>query len=210
MTRISALIIGLGLWVLPAQSQAGFSLSAQTGMTSCIPSGEADCTNTYPGFLLGAAMEVRFWYLGISLDFDHSWAIVGGGGSEDVSSTAMHATPMLKGYYPLDGMDIFLGVGTGYSSISVTDDRTDSEATWQTWWQGMKVSSGVVFDLAKAFGWPDGFAVDAGANFFLNFGGTRCVKYAKAGPCQAIEELRGGQSDVSSQLQLNGALRYTF
>ena len=125
---------------------------------------------------------------------------------------------MLKGYYPLleddgegeSGMEFFLGLGTGYSSITVTDDSTNSEAHWSTFWQGMKMTMGVQFDLASAFGWPEGFAVDTAANIFLNFGGSRCAKYANAGPCQPLDELKGGQQDISGQFQMTSALRYTF
>ena len=206
---ICAVIVG-AVTGAPTNAQAGFSLSAQSALTLCLPSGEANCAETYPGAAVGAAMEVRFWHMGISLDFDYGWAIVGGGGAEDVSSTTMHITPMVKGYYSFERLDVFLGAGTGYSAVTVSDDRTNSEASWQSWLLGMKIATGVVFDLAKHFGWPEGFAADAGVNIFLNFGGTRCVKYANAGPCQAVDELTDGQGDVASQVQLNGALRYTF
>ncbi|MEE2789358.1 MAG: hypothetical protein VX589_18615 [Myxococcota bacterium] len=207
---IRALFVAVALGGISTTAQAGFSVSAQSALTLCLPSGEADCTETYPGAAVGAAMEVRFWHMGISLDFDYGWAIVGGSGSEDVSSTTMHITPMVKGYYPMGDFDIFFGAGTGYSAMTVADDRTASEASWHTWLLGMKLTAGLVFDLSKTFDWPDGFALDTGMNFFINFGGTRCVKYANAGPCQPVEELSGGQGDVAGQFQLNGALRYTF
>jgi hypothetical protein len=189
--------------------RTGFSLSGGAALTTCLPSGKADCTNTYPGAGLSAAMEVRFWYLGLALEYDFAWHIVGGSGSEDVSSTTTHITPMLKGYYPLELLEVFVGVGLGYSSISVYESRSESRASWSTLWQGLKLSGGLWYDL-HPWGMPDGFTLDVAAHLFLNFGGERCTEYAGSGPCLSGDDLSPDQRDVANHLQLGSALRYTF
>ena len=154
-------------------------------------------------------MEVRYWYLGLSIDFDYGWHILGGDGASEVSSTNMHVTSVLKAYYPLKSLEVFLGFGLGYSSMAVTEDSTGSEASWSTFWQGTKTTGGVWLDL-EPFGMPAGFSLDISADLMLNFGGSRCTKYGGAGPCLEVKELKAEQRDVANHLRVGSALRYTF
>ena len=194
----------------PGQGKrTGFSTSLGFALATCLPDGNSDCTNTYPGGSVSSSMEVRFWYLGIALEFDYGFHFVGGEGSENVSSTTMHLTPVLKGYYPMAPWEFFLGAGLGYSAITVTEDASESLAGWSSLWQGVKLTGGAWYDL-QPHGFPEGFTLDLAAHLFLNYGGTRCTEYAGSGPCLSEADLKPAQRDVANHLQLGTALRYTF
>ncbi len=189
--------------------RTGFSINVGGAIASCVPSGSADCGNTYPGGSISAAMEIRFWYLGVALEYDYGFHVVTGAGAEDVSSTTMHLMPVLKGYYPLTDWELFVGAGLGYSSMAVTEERTESEAAWSTLWQGLKLTGGAWYDLST-LGMPEGFTLDVALNVYLNSGGERCTEYAGSGPCLSSADLEPSQRDVAHQLQVATALRYTF
>ena len=109
---------------LPGALRTGFSLATGAAFLICVPDGKAYFTNTFPGMSLTTSMEVRFWYLGLAVDFDYGWFITEGDG---VTSYAMHATPVLKGYYPLESMEIYLGFGSGYGTLGVTESKTSQK-----------------------------------------------------------------------------------
>ena len=189
--------------------RTGFSTSLGGALATCLPSGTADCSGTFPGASISSALEFRFWYMGIALEFDYGAYWVGGDGAENVSNTTMHLMPVLKGYYPLGDLELFFGAGLGYSSIAVTEDTSESLAAWSTLWQGVKLTGGVWYDLHQ-HGLPEGFTLDLAVNLFLNSGGTRCTEYAGSGPCLSGTDLEPAQRDVANHLQLNTAFRYTF
>ena len=192
-----------------AAHRKGFQLYGGLGFMTCVPDGAADCSNTYPGTFISTGMEYRFWYLGIALDFDYGRYLVAEDDDFDVASLSMHLMPVIKAYYPLKAIDIFLGFGMGYGQQWVTEDSSRSEASWTTFWQAMKVTAGVGVDL-KPFGFPDGFSLDLNADLLMHSGGIRCAKYGGAGPCLDEKDLQGGQNDVADQLRLGSALRYSF
>lgn len=187
----------------------GWSMALGVAFATCIPNGRADCNNTFPGGSVVTALEKRFWYLGVALEFDYGFHFIGGTGSESVSTTTMHAVPMLKAYYPLENWEFFLGGGLGYSSISVVEDRSESSAHWSTLWQGLKVATGAWYDL-HSVGMPEGFTLDLAVQYLGNFGGTRCTAYAGSEACLSKQDLSSAQRDVIHNLQVMSALRYTF
>ncbi|MBV71050.1 MAG: hypothetical protein CMH52_06825 [Myxococcales bacterium] len=192
-----------------AAHRKGFQLYGGLGLKTCIPDGAADCSNTYPGTFISTGMEYRFWYLGIALDFDLGRYLVAEDDDFDVSSLSMHLMPVLKAYYPLKSLDVFVGFGMGYGQQWVTEDSSRSEASWTTFWRAMKVTAGVGLDL-EPYGLPAGFTLDLNADLLMHSGGTRCAKYGGAGPCLDEKDLKGGQNDVADQIRLGSALRYSF
>ena len=193
----------------PAAHRKGFQTYLGMGLQTCIPDGAADCENTFPGLSWGGGIEYRFWYLGWSIDLAYGRYLVTDDADFLVSSTTTHITTSLKGYVPFDTFDAFLGFGLGYGDQTVTEERTDSEASWSTFWRAFRLSAGVGLDLLP-YGFPKGFVLDLQLESFLHSGGTRCAKYGGAGPCLDAADLYGGQKDIADQLKLGTMLRYSF
>ena len=187
-----------------AQLSEGWSLSGITGLSTCVPSGEADCESTYPGVSLGVSTEYRWRYVGITIDADWSTLTPTGTGSDSVTHRVSHIGLGLRGYLPLrTDVSLYSGFSLGPGWVDVHDDASESSISWSTFWSDLRVDVGGLMAI------DDSWSLEGALSLLLHYGGNRCVLFQGAGPCAAVSDLPSVQQSNAHVLMLRGGVRWT-
>jgi hypothetical protein len=183
----------------------GFSLQPYLGLSACIPSGKADCTNHWPGGLIGLNSEYRRYYVGFSLNMDYGFLSVMDDGDNVISHNMMHLGFILKGYYPLrDWLDLMAGVGLGYGFFEIVEDKSKSKVSWESLWSDFR------WMVGTNIAWFNHVSMDFTLWFTHHFKGKQCSLYQNAGPCTPMEDLPNEAQDIMIHMYMTAGLRYTF
>ena len=183
----------------------GWSLSGLTGANLCVASGQAQCNETYPGVNLGLSTEYRWKYLGINLNLDWGNFTPTGTGSDQISNTFGHLGLGLRYYYTYKpSQHLYLGASLGMGEAEVLDQTSESSVQWSSFWSDLRV------DLGALWRQTDHWSIESGLSMIFHTGGTRCIAFQGAGPCQAVSELEPSQRSIARVLMLRFGARWTL
>jgi hypothetical protein len=182
----------------------GWSLSGVLGLSSCMPSGEADCDQTYPGVAIGLSTEYRWGYIGITLDTDWSTLTPSGTGSDHVKHRISHVGLGVRGYLPLTSeIAMYSGLSLGPGWVDVSDDASESSISWSTFWSDLRLDLGALKALNESW------VLEGALSLLLHFEGSRCALFQGAGPCALVIDLPTAQQDSAHLLMLRAGMRWT-
>ena len=181
----------------------GFTLALYTGLSSCIPSGKADCSNQYPGGILGGSLGYRWTYVRWSIESDRSRLWISDATLSDTELASQTILMSLYGYYPYKKWDFFLGGGLGYGQVSLVDQPTQYGVSWSSLWQNTRLSFGAQRPLNSRFALEVRFILD------LHLGGEYCSMINGIEKCIDPNDKFIGQSiDISHIAHLSVGVRY--
>ena len=181
----------------------GWSISGLSGINFCLPSGTASCSDTYPGVNLGLSTEYRWQYIGLTLNLDWGNFIPSGTGSENTSNTFGHLGLGLRYYYPYQTTQhLYIGGGFGMGEAEVSDQRSESAVQWSSWWSDVRL------DLGALWFQRDHWSLESALSMIIHSGGTRCIIFQGAGPCQALSDLDTEQQSIARVLMLRFGARW--
>ena len=184
----------------------GWFLFSGGGLNLCIPNGESDCDEIYPGLVVNLGGGYRWTYIGLSIDYDYGSYWISGVDSDHISNSLTHFQLMVRGYLPMNHYLLFLGGGVGYGKILIQDEESKSEVSWSSLLKSIKITTGILLPLKLI----DRLDVLVKSNLSFHQGGQRCTQYNQAGPCIDIDRLDTDEQDISMNLQIITALEYTF
>ena len=181
----------------------GWSISGLSGINLCLPSGTATCSDTYPGVNLGLSTEYRWQHIGLMLNLDWGNFIPSGTGSEDTSNTFGHLGLGLRYYYPYQNTQHFyIGGSFGMGEAEVSDHKSDSAVQWSSWWSDLRL------DLGALWFQRNHWSLESALSMIIHSGGTRCIIFQGAGPCQAMSDLDSRQQSMARVLMLRFGARW--
>lgn len=190
--------------VIAQVASSGWSLSALLGGSSCIPSGEANCQSTYPGLSLGASTGYSWEYVGVMLDVDWATLTPSGEGSDVVTHRLIHVGLGLQGRFSLNPqLTLFMGGSLGPGWVTVSDEKSNSEVSWSTFWSDLRIDVGALKTLTPTL------ALEGTLSLTTHHGGSRCVLFQEAGPCSALSDLPTSQRDQARLLMMRVGARWT-
>ena len=193
------------------QGDLGLEVILASGLNVCVPRGGATCNDILPGMMGRAALQYRFWHLGIGLNYRVGNYFPVGTGSEDLTIRTRHAIFEFLGFLPrYRTVEPFVGFGLGYGTIESRDARSNSEVAWRSLWEsfsgrfGIRGKPGEVWALGSSMIW------ELNATILTHQGGERCVLFAGQGACRPSNELDTNQTDYASTFGLEAAIGWSF
>ena len=173
-------------------SNLGWFLGALAGLQSCIPSTDAGCDQVFPGGSLGLSTGYRWRFVGIKLNGDWGTLIPTGNGSEHVKIRSYHIGLGLLGYLPLvETYTLYSGLSLGAGDLSVHDTASDSMISWSSLWSDLRWELGGQSKLSSLF------TLELALSINFHLGGSRCLNFQGAGPCEPISNLKQSEQQVS-------------
>ena len=185
-------------------SLLGWSLIGLAGMNICAPSGSADCEKNFPGVNLGLATEYRWRYYGVLLDYDWGTLTPIGTGSDQVTHRLQHIGLGSRLYYPKRvDRHYFLGGSLGWGKAVIADTQSEASVEWSSFWSNLRL------DLGATWLYHRKIAMESILSMVFHLGGSRCILYKGAGPCEAVDALEEGRERSSARvLMLRFALKW--
>jgi len=193
-------------WRKP-QNRRGFEMWAGIGINACVEDGDADCENTDASIAGSLSIGGRFIpYLGAYLDISGGLLDQSSGveGDADLTTSTLTVMPVLRGFIPVSLIDIYFGVGAGYTQMkfSVEAEGEEGSATVSSWLQG-KLQTGVAINVASN--------VAVGVNLDLIIQGDDnwevCAEYKGDEDCEDVPD---GAGDVAEIFQGTAYVRMNF
>lgn len=183
----------------------GWSISGLTGLNLCLPSSPANCNNTYPGVNAGLSTEYRWHYIGVNLNLDWGNFTPSGTGSENTTNTFGHLGIGLRAYHPYrSDKHFYIGSSLGMGEAEVSDHNSDSAVQWSSWWSDLRL------DLGALWFQKEQWSIESTLSMIIHNGGTRCIIFQGAGPCQALKDLDSKQQSMARILMLRFGARWTL
>ena len=172
-----------------AFAQAHLGLSG--GMNLCMENGDAKCDDISASYSFTVSPGYMFHEnVGINLDVNLSSVTADGDIAPEISF--MHVIPMITGVLPAGPASISLGVGMGYSSVTMTFGPFTTDAST---FMAIKASLMLLFPINEQF--------SAGI-------GSDYVHNGKMEKCNPMDSSDCKEGDMPSQLQVNAGIKYTF
>ena len=193
------------------QGDLGLEVVFASGLNLCGPRGGANCNDILPGFMGRAALQYRFWHLGIGLNYRVGNYFPVGTGSEDLTMRTRHGIFEFLGFLPRYGsVEPFIGLGLGYGSVESRDARSNSEIAWRSLWESFSARFGVRGKPSKALTLGSSMIWELNGTILTHQGGERCVLFAGQGACRPSNELEANQTDYASTFGLEAAIGWSF
>ena len=181
----------------------GFTLALYTGLSSCIPSGNADCSNQYPGGVLGGSLGYRWTHVRLSIESDRSRLWISDATVSDTELASQTLLMSIYGYYPYKSWELFLGGGLGYGQMQLVDQPTQYGVSWSSLWQNTRLSFGAQRPLNSKLALEFRFILD------LHLGGQYCSMINGIEKCiDPNDKFKGQSIDISHLAHLSVGIRY--
>ena len=193
------------------QGDLGLEVILASGLNVCLPRGGADCNDILPGLMGRAALQYRFWQLGIGLNYRFGNYFPVGTGSDDLTMRTRHAIFEFLGYLPRYRMvEPFIALGLGYGTVESRDARSNSEVAWRSLWESFSARFGIRGEPSKAWSLGSSMIWELNGTILTHQGGERCVLFAGQGACRPSNELDANQTDYASTFGLEAAIGWSF
>lgn len=190
------------MFLLPAstaEAEMSLDVMAGVGMNMCMDSGDAKCDEPLDmgasGTLL-LAPGLKFTdYLGLYLDFQYGWLSPD---IDDASASTLHLMPTVRGLVSLGVVEVFGGLGVGYSQVSM--EIGSNESSWSNL-LNFKATAGATYPVLPTL--SIGVNLDYVIN--MNESGEVCLKSSGSS-----EQCKDQKSDVPNLMQVSLIAKMSF
>ena len=100
------------------------------------------------------------------------------------------------------GKHYFLGGSLGWGQAVIAATRSEASVEWSSFWSDLRL------DLGGTWLYNRHMAIESMVSMAFHLGGSRCILYKGAGPCEAVSDLEEREQSSARVLMLRLGVKW--